>query len=159
MAAEYGYIAEQTIAAGGSAALNDFTPCQSGLVVHENESPVLTLRGIGNSGPTCPCRRKDFVQYRITANGNISIPDGGTLGPISVAFTLNGIIIPASQVILTPGALGDFNPFSIDKLVPATLGTSPSFALSNVLPGLTTTETGQAIVMRNLNIIVDRVND
>lgn len=159
MAAEYGYIDEQTIAANESAVLNDFTPCQSGLVIHENGSPVLILRGIGGSYSCCPCMQDNYVQYRITANGNIAIPDGGTLGSISVVFTLNGIAIPASKMILTPGALGDFNPFSIDKLVPVPLGTSPSFAVTNVLPGLVNTETGQSIVMRNLNVIVDRVND
>lgn len=161
MAAEYGYVDEQTIAFGSSAVLNDFTPCNTGLVVHENGSPILILRGTGyiTQYSCCPCCQREYVQYRVTANGNIAIPDGGTVAPISVAFTLNGITIPASQIIVTPAAAGDFSPFSIDKLVSVPIGTSPSFAVTNILPGLETTETGQAITMRNLNVIVDRVND
>lgn len=156
MAAEYGYVDEQTVASGASAVLNDFSPCNTGLVIHENESPVLILRGVGgvNSG-CCPCMTDNFIKYRITANGNISIPTGGTIGPVSVTFTLGGIPIPASQVIVTPAAVDQYNPFSIDKLVSVPIGTSPSFALTNVLPGLATTETGQAINIRNLNVIVD----
>lgn len=162
MAAEYSYVNEQTIPFGSSAALNDSTPCKSGLVVHENGSPILILRGlISNSyrGCGCPCCRDDYVQYRVTANGNIAIPTTGTVAPIAIAFTLNGIAIPASLIIVTPTATGAYNPFSVDKLVSIAIGTSPSFALTNVLPGLTATEEGQAINIRNLNMIVDRVND
>ena len=162
MAAEYGYVDEQTIAFGSSAVLNDFSPCTTGLVIHENGSPVLILRGISASpyyGCGCPCCQDNFVQYRITANGNIAIPTTGTVGPISIGFTLNGILIPASQLIVTPTVAGDYNPFSVDKLVSVAIGTSPSFALTNVLPGLEAAEEGQAILMRNLNVIVDRVND
>lgn len=162
MAAEYGYVNEQTIALNSSAILNDFAPCQSGLILHESESPILLLKGIVLDpcyDYECCCCRSEYVQYRVTANGNISIPEGGTVAAVAVALTLGGIVIPASEAILTLAAVGEFNPFSIDKIVNVPIGSSSPLSLTNILPGVETTETGQAIVMRNLNIIVDRVND
>ncbi len=72
--------------------------CNKGYVYHRNGSGIVTLRGIVNNN--CGC----FARYQVTFNGNIAIPDGGTVGPISVALAIDGEPILTSRAIVTPAA-------------------------------------------------------
>lgn len=72
-------------------------PCNKGYVVPLAPG-VLTLNG-GNSNR--------FARYEVTVQGNVSIPEGGTVTPIAVAITLNGTALPDSVAILTPAAAED----------------------------------------------------
>ena len=47
-------------------------------------------------------------EYQITFNGNIAIPEGGTVGPIAVAIMINGETDVASRSIFTPAAVDEF---------------------------------------------------
>lgn len=61
----------------------------------------MTLRG----NTTTQCR----ARYRATFSGNIAIPAGGTLEPISLAIAVNGEAIASTTMISTPSAAGDYN--------------------------------------------------
>ena len=72
-------------------------PCNRGIVVPLAPG-VLTLRG-GSSNK--------FARYNVDLQANIAIPEGGTVTPIAVAITLNGVPIPDSVAIVTPAAAED----------------------------------------------------
>lgn len=72
-------------------------PCNKGCVV-PIATGVLTLKG------DTPNR---FARYEVTVHGNVAIPTGGTVTPIAVAITLNGVPIPDSVAIVTPAAVED----------------------------------------------------
>lgn len=71
-------------------------PCNKGCVVPLAVG-VLTLKG--GSGQA--------ARYDVTLQGNIAIPTGGTVTPIAVAITLNGVPIADSVAIVTPTAVED----------------------------------------------------
>lgn len=151
MAAEFVYNQEQLVAFGSNLILLDSIRCPKGYVLHDNETGIITLRGIVNN-PCC-----GFVRYRITCNCNIAIPTGGTVGAIAIAIAQNGEEIPTSKAIVTPAAVENFWNVSVDKVITVPKECCPTFAIENVLPGIDpTTEVGQAILVRNLNVIVDR---
>ena len=152
MAAEYIYNEEQQVAFGSNLLLLDSIPCPRGYVLHDNGTGIVTLRGIVNN----PCAR--FARYRVTANCNIAIPTGGTVGAIAIAIAQTGEEIPTSKAIITPAAVEQFWNVSVDKVITVPVGCCPSIAIENVLPGIDpATEVGGAILVRNLNVIVDRV--
>lgn len=152
MAVEFSYAEEQLIAAGGNAVLNNSILCPYGLVFQDNGTGLINLRGIPNN--MC----SQWAQYQITAQGNIAIPTGGTVGAISVAFVENGGEIQSAKSIATPAAVNEFWPFFINKIVTVRKGCCPIFLIKNALPGVDpTTEVAQAILMRNLNVTVTKV--
>lgn len=71
-------------------------PCNRGCVV-PLAAGVLTLRGGTNK----------FARYTVDLQANIAIPEGGTVTPIALAITLNGVPIPDSVAIVTPAAAED----------------------------------------------------
>ena len=71
-------------------------PCNKGCVVPVTTG-VLTLKG-GN---------RNQARYDVQLQANVAIPEGGTVTPIAVAITLNGVAIPDSVAIVTPAAAED----------------------------------------------------
>lgn len=96
--AEFTYNPAQTVQPNQPVVLNTSIGCPHGYVLHRNESGIVTLRGIVNN----PCG--NFARYQVTFNGNIAIPDGGTVGPISVSLAIDGEPILTSRAIVTPTA-------------------------------------------------------
>ena len=100
MAAEYLANAVQSIALNAPAIFTASIPCTRGYVYHEDETGIFILRGI-----TCG---QCFATYQVTFNGNISIPEGGTVTPIAIAITVNGEPRLTSRAIYTPAAAEDY---------------------------------------------------
>ena len=69
-------------------------------IVHREGSGLITLRGITNQ-----CR----ARYRVSFGGNIAIPTGGTVGPISMAIAINGEPVASTTMISTPGEINSYN--------------------------------------------------
>ena len=97
MAVEY-IALEQTVAPGQNVVFTGSVP-EGGVrgVRRRTGSGIVTLRGT-------QCGAQRIVRF----TGNIAIPDGGTAGEISAAITLDGEVLPASEMIVTPAAAGDF---------------------------------------------------
>lgn len=91
----------QTVLPNQPVTLNTSIGCNKGYVYHRNGSGIVTLRGVGSN-----C----FARYQVTFNGNIAIPDGGTVGPISVALAIDGEPILTSRAIVTPAATAEDPP-------------------------------------------------
>ena len=91
MAAEYLANAVQSVTAGSPAIFTASIPCTKGYVYHEDETGIFILRGI-----TCG---QCYATYQVTFNGNIAIPTGETIAPISVAVAVNGEARPTRRSI------------------------------------------------------------
>lgn len=55
--------------------------------------------------------------YSVHFGGNIAVPTGETVGPISVALAVDGEPIAASDAIVTPAAVEEYNNVSAHALI------------------------------------------
>lgn len=134
---------DQTINPGESAVFTVVeVPCNSGLVRHRLGGGNFLLAGRGG----CPC--KQFCNYLADFSADIGIPEGGTVGPITVAIALDGVTIPASTMTVTPAATLEFNNVSKDIVADVWRGCCESVSVRNT--------SSQPITMRNAFIRFDR---
>lgn len=90
-----------------------------------------------------------MVLLRITDFGaNIAIPTGGTVGPISLAITIDGATIPSSTMIVTPAAVEEF--WNVSRAINAQIwkGCCETVAIRNT--------SDQPILVQNANILFSR---
>ena len=157
--AEFTYNPVQTVQPNQPVVLNTSIGCNRGYVLHRNESGIVTLRGIVNN--SCGC----FARYQVTFNGNIAVPDGGTVGPIAVALALDGEPILTSRAIVTPAATATDPPttenfFNVTSTAIITVPKGCCFNLSveNVSESATPATTpAPAILVQNANLTVSRI--
>lgn len=57
----------------------------------------------------CGCCQEQSINYPVTFAGNVAIAEGGTVGPVSLALTVDGAVLPESVMTSTPAAAGEFN--------------------------------------------------
>ena len=77
-------------------------PCTKGYVYHDDETGIFILRGAVNNPTSC------FARYNVEFTGNIAIPTGGTVTPISVAIVVTGETREGSRSIYTPAAVDEY---------------------------------------------------
>ena len=130
----------QTVEANQNVLFTDEVVSGSCSIMHRNGSGLVTLRGM-----TQQCR----ARFKAFFSGNIALPTGGTVAPISLALSINGEPVASTTMIQTPAAVGEFsNVSSADYIdVPATCC---------VTIGVKNTST-QAIDVQNANLIVERI--
>ena len=150
MAAEYLANGLQEIALNAPAIFTASIPCARGYVYHEDETGIFILRGI-----TC---NQCFATYQVTFNGNIAIPEGGTVTPIAVALTVNGEPRLTSRAIFTPAAAEDFGNVTSTAIIKVPKGCCFSLSVENV-PATTDPAVTPApiIEMQNANLTVSRI--
>lgn len=157
--AEFTYNPVQTVQPNQPVVLNTSIGCPHGYVLHRNESGIVTLRGIVNN----PCG--NFARYQVTFNGNIAIPDGGTVGPISIALAIDGEPILTSRAIVTPAATAT-DPVTTENFFNVTstaIITVPKCCCFNVSVENTSesatpaTTPAPAILVQNANLTVTRI--
>ena len=90
----------QTIPANGNVIFTDTVVCGNCSIMHREGSGLVTLRGLTNQ-----CR----ARFRVSFGGNIALPTGGTVGPISLAIAINGEPVATTTMISTPAAVEEFN--------------------------------------------------
>ena len=146
--AEYGYNEVQTVQPGAACILQDIRPCNKcpQLVVHDNQTPNLILRGIVKN--VCGCNPR--AQYTVAFAGNIAVTTGGTVGEIQLALSVNGFVRPLTIAAATPAAVEEFWHVGGDTTIDVPMGCCTDVALVNA-------STGTAIDVRNLNVKVSRV--
>ena len=157
--AEFTYNPVQAVQPNQPVVLNTSIGCPHGYVLHRNESGIVTLRGIVNN----PCG--NFARYQVTFNGNIAVPDGGTVGPISIALALDGEPILTSRAIVTPAATAT-DPVTTENFFNVTstaIITVPKCCCFNVSVENTSESTmpattpAPAILVQNANLTVTRI--
>ena len=129
----------QQVAAGQNAVL-DNDVIRSRCVSHRTGSGLIC---VDNSG--CDCKP---ARYKVFVKANISIPTGGTVGPISLGIALNGEIVQSSIATVTPAATGDEFSVATEEIINA--GKCPvNIAVRN--------PNTQTIEISNLVVIVERI--
>lgn len=130
----------QTVATGANVLFTDTVVGGNCSIMHREGSGLVTLRGLTNQ-----CR----ARYRVSFGGNIALPTGGTVGPISLAIAVNGEPVATTTMISTPAAVGEYN-----NVFSAIFLDIPKGCCSQISVRNTST---QAINVQNANLIVERV--
>lgn len=138
--AEYTATFVQQIAANQNAVFTETPISGSNCIVHREGSGIITLRGMTNQ-----CR----ARYKVVFGGNIAIPAGGTVGPISIAIAVEGEALGSATATVTPAAVSDeFNVFAA-AFIEVPRGCCVTIAVKNI--------STQTIELQNANVIVERV--
>ena len=125
-------------------------PCNKGCVVPITTG-VLTLKGSTSNR---------FARYEVDLQANIAIPEGGTVTPLAVAITLNGVAIPDSVAIVTPAAVEDVWHIHTSATITVPCGCCVSVSAAYVdatEDDATVTPTPSIFVRRNASLTVDRI--
>lgn len=147
--AEYFANNEQTVNLNDPILFTASIPCTRGYVFHEDETGIFTLRGI-----TSNC----FARYQVTFNGNIAIPEGGTVTPIAVAIAVNGEARPTSRAIFTPAAVEEYGNVTSTAIVTVPKGCCFSLSVRAVSGVTDVADTpAPAISVINSNLVINRI--
>lgn len=131
----------QEVAANQNVYFTDEVTCGNCAISHRDDSGLVTLRGMTNQ-----CR----ARFKITFGGNIGIPTGGTVEPISLAIALDGEPLQSTTMIVTPAAVENLaNVFS------AVFVDVPRGCCSTISVRNTST---QPINVQNANLIIERTS-
>ena len=130
----------QTVGENQNVLFTDDVTCGNCSIMHRPGSGLVTLRGV-----TDQCR----ARFKVTFGANIAIPADGTVGPISLAISLEGEPMASTTMIATPAAVENFwNVFSA-IFVDVPRGCCISVGVRNT--------SDQPIDVQNANLIVERV--
>ena len=152
MAAEYLANAVQEVALNAPTIFSASIPCSKGYIYHEDETGIFILRGIVNNA----CAR--FATYKVTFNGNIAIPEGGTVTPIAVAITVNGEPRTTSRAIFTPAAVDEYGNVTSPAIIKVPRGCCFSLSIDAVHATTDPTVTPAPIIeVQNANLVIDRI--
>ena len=147
--AEYLANEVQPIALNQPAVFRASIPCPRGYVYHEDDTGIFILRGV-----TQNC----FARYQVTFNGNIAIPEDGTVGPIAVALAVNGEPRPTSRAIYTPVAVNEYGNVTATALITVPRGCCFTLSLRSVAAVEDSTVVPAPVInLQNANIVINRV--
>ena len=142
MASEYSAVFVQQVAANQNVLFSD-TPVRGGnCVVHREGAGIVTLRGQTNQ-----CR----ALFKVSFGANIGLPAGGTVGPVSVALSVDGEPLGNATAIVTPAATGDVFNVYVSAIVCVPRGCCVTVSVKNV------TTPAQTIEVENANLLVERI--
>lgn len=149
MAAEYKANAPQPVNLNSPIIFNNSIPCRRGIIIHENETGLFTLRGA-----TDRC----YALYQATFAGNIALPTGATVGPIAVAIIVQGEALPTSRAIITPAAVEEYGNVTSTAIIRVPRGCCFSVAVESVSAVSDPTATpAPVITVENANLVIDRI--
>lgn len=150
MAAEYLANAIQEVGLNQPVIFTASIPCTRGYIYHEDETGIFILRGITNG--------QCFATYRLSFNANIAIPEGGTVGSIAVAITVNGEPRPTSRAIITPAAVEQYGNVTSTAIIKVPRGCCFSVAVESVTASNDPTVTPAPVIeVQNANFVIDRI--
>ena len=147
--AEYLANATQSVELNQPIVFTASIPCNRGNVIHEDETGIFILRG------NCTgC----FARYQVTYNGNIALPEGGTVGPIAVSIATNGEARPTSRAVITPAAVEEYGNVTSTAIIK--VPRCCCFSLSvDAVPATTdpTVTPAPVIDVQNANLTITRI--
>lgn len=147
--AEYLENGVQSVLLNQPAIFDSSIPCTRGNVYHEDGTGIFILRG-----NTCNC----FARYQVVFNGNIAIPEGGTVGAIAVALAVNGEERPTSRAIYTPAAVAEYGNVTSTAIITVPKGCCFSLSLRSVPASDDPTVTPAPVInLQNANLTITRI--
>lgn len=151
MAVEFTAVAEQIVPANNNVLFTeDVITCKKGYVDHRRGSGLVELRGITNN---CKAR------YAVTYSGNIAVADtteGGVVGEIAVALSINGEPIASSLRRYTAVAVDQYGAVSATEIIDVAKGSEVTVAVKNVSEG-TAAAAASAIQTENFSIVIEKI--
>lgn len=131
----------QTVAAGQNILFTDVAVCGNCSTVYRQGSGLVTLRGI--SPTQCKAR------FRVSFGGNIAVPTGETVGPISLAISVDGEPIVTTTMISTPTVVDSYANVSTSVFLDIPRSCCSQVSVRNVstIP----------VNVQNANFIIERV--
>ena len=148
--AEYLANAVQNVSLNNPVLFTASIPCTKGYVYHEDETGIFILRG---------CTNNCFARYQVTYNGNIAVPTGGDVTPVSVAITVNGEPRLTSKAIFTPQAVDEFGNVTSTCIITVPRGCCFSISVRYVDATIDdpAVEATPLIEVQNSNLVIDRI--
>lgn len=133
--------AVQTVTENGNVVFTNTSVAGSFCIVYREGSGLVTLRGLTNG----QCR----ARFRVTFGGNVAIPTGGTVGPVTVAIGINGEPVQTSEMIVTPAAVNEYFNVYRSMFLDVPRGCCSQVSVENL--------TGGSILVQNANLTIERV--
>ena len=133
--------AVQTVTENDNIVFTNTSVAGSSCIVYRQGSGLVTLRGLTNG----QCR----ARFRVTFGGNVAIPTGGTVGPITVAIGINGEPVQTSEMIVTPAAVNEYFKVYRSMFLDVPRGCCSQVSVENL--------TGGSILVQNANLTIERV--
>lgn len=130
----------QTVAANANVLFTDTIIGGNCSILHRDGSGLVTLRGL-----TDQCR----ARFRVSFGGNIAVPTGGTVGPISLAIAINGEPVATTTMISTPAAVEEYNNVFSAIFIDVPKGCCSQISVRNI--------SDDDVEVQNANLIVERV--
>ena len=149
--AEFAYNPIQVVEPGQNVLLNTMIPCNKGYVFHRESAGIVILRGIVNCPQAC------FARYQVTFNANIALVEGATVGPISVALTIDGEPIQTSRAIITPAAVDEYGNVTSTAIITVPKGCCFTVAVENTSAPAAPGDAAPEINVQNANLVVSRI--
>lgn len=139
MALEITNVVLQTVASQANVLFSE-TPVRDcrGQIVHREGSGIVTLRGAPNG-----------ARYKVSFGGNVAIPTGGTVGPITLAITIDGEPLGSATMIETPTVVEAFSNVYGAVFITVPCNCCVTIGVRNIGP--------DPIDAQNANLIVERV--
>ena len=133
--------AVQTVTENGNVVFTNTSVAGSSCIVYRQGSGLVTLRGLTNG----QCR----ARFRVTFGGNVAIPTGSTVGPITVAIGINSEPVQTSEMIVTPAAVNEYFNVYRSMFLDVPRGCCSQVSVENL--------TGGSILVQNANLTIERV--
>ena len=130
----------QTVAPGANVLFTDTVVPGNCAIIHRDGSGLVTLRGL-----TSQCR----ARFRVSFGGNIAIPTGETVGPISLAIAINGEPVVTTTMISTPAAVEEYNNVFSAIFLDIPRGCCSQISVQNI--------SDIDVNIQNANLIIERV--
>lgn len=147
--AEYSANAVQTVNPGETVVFTESPqPCKRGFVRHRDGTGNFLLSGWVPTRGCCPCNTSKSASYLVDFGANIAVPTGETVGPISVAISVDGTTLPATTMIITPAAVEEYGNVSRAANVDVWKGCCETVSIRNT--------SSIPILVQNANIIFSR---
>lgn len=110
-------------------------------MLHREGSGLVGLRGLTNG----QCR----ARFLVTFGANIAVPEGETVGAISLAIAINGEPVLTSSMISTPAAVNEYNNVGASLYIDVPIGCCSQISVENTstIP----------VSVQNANLMVERV--
>lgn len=138
--AEFTAVMLQTVEAGANVLFTETPVRGNACIYHREGSGIVRLQGARNQ-----CR----ALYKVTFGANVAIPEGGTVGPITLAITVDGEPLGSATMIETPAAAEEFSNVFAAVLIAVECGCCATVGVRNIGP--------DPVDVQNANLIVDRV--
>ena len=132
--------AVQTVQANQNVYFTDTVVGGNQTMVHRDDSGLVTLRGITNG--------QNRARFMVSFGGNIAIPTGGTVEAIALAIAIDGEIVPATTMMITPAAVEQYFNVKASVFIDVPQGCCSRISVIN--------PSTQAVLVQNGNLIITR---